>query len=71
MVGSVLPSSKYLANALCRYATGARYLVELGARTDAIKQHLHANFPEVPLLAVEQDQAMAANLAHRFPDARW
>ncbi|MEO8407787.1 MAG: hypothetical protein ABI476_05100 [Oxalobacteraceae bacterium] len=68
MMGSVAPSSRYLANALCRYATEAQYLVELGAGTGAITQHLHSNFPEVPLVAVERDLAMAAALAHRLPE---
>ncbi len=61
-----MPSSVFLAKALCHHARGARHLIELGAGTGAITQHLRAEFPGATLVVVERDAAMAAALGRRF-----
>lgn len=66
LVGAILPSSCWLANALCRHTRGARYIIELGAGTGAVTQHLRATFPNVPMIVVERDAPLAAALELRF-----
>jgi phosphatidylethanolamine/phosphatidyl-N-methylethanolamine N-methyltransferase len=65
-VGAIAPSSTFLAKALCRHARDAQHLIELGAGTGAITQHLREEFPEIPLVVVECDAHMAAALRWRF-----
>ncbi|MDB5764240.1 MAG: hypothetical protein JWQ21_3235 [Herminiimonas sp.] len=66
LVGAIAPSSMFLAKALCRQAEGAQHLIELGAGTGAVTQHLHEKFPETSLVVVERDMLMAAALRRRF-----
>jgi phosphatidylethanolamine/phosphatidyl-N-methylethanolamine N-methyltransferase len=66
LVGAIAPSSVFLAKALCRHAHGAQHLIELGAGTGAITQHLRDEFPAATLVAVERDAPMAAALQRRF-----
>lgn len=66
LVGAIVPSSVFLAKALCQHARGARHIIELGAGTGAITRYLHEEFPEVTLMVVEQDGPMAAALERRF-----
>ncbi|MGV8899032.1 MAG: class I SAM-dependent methyltransferase [Burkholderiaceae bacterium] len=66
LVGSIAPSSTFLAKAVCRQARGAQHLIELGAGTGAITRQLYEDFPAATLVAVEQDVQMAAALQLRF-----
>lgn len=66
LIGSILPSTTHLANALCRQAQGARFIVELGAGTGAITKALRDTFPNMPMVLVEQDKTLAERLSHRF-----
>lgn len=65
-VGAVAPSSVFLAKALCRHAHGALHLIELGAGTGAVTQHLREEFPSATLVVVERNVTMAAALRRRF-----
>lgn len=65
-MGAIAPSSAFLAKALCRHARGAQHIIELGAGTGAITQHLRKEFPGVTLVVVERDAPMAAALQLRF-----
>lgn len=66
-VGAILPSSRYLADAMARAAAGAERLIELGAGTGAITEALCRRHPGVPMLAVELDPVLAEHLRERFP----
>lgn len=66
LVGAVVPSSVHLALAMCRHTQGARHIIELGAGTGAITQHLRASFPNVPTVVVEREEEQAAALETRF-----
>lgn len=66
MVGSIAPSSIFLAKALCRQAHGAQHLIELGAGTGAITRQLREEFPAATLVVVEQNALMAAALQRKF-----
>lgn len=66
LVGAILPSSRWLANALCRHTRGALHILELGAGTGAITEQLRATFPNVPMIIVEREAALAAALELRF-----
>jgi phospholipid N-methyltransferase len=66
LVGAIAASSTYLAKALCRQAEGAHHLIELGAGTGAVTQHLCERFPQTSLIVVERDMLMAAALRRRF-----
>ena len=67
-VGAVLPSSQRLAEAMARAADGCSALLELGAGTGAITAALRRRHPQVPLLAVEMEPALARHLRQRFPE---
>jgi phospholipid N-methyltransferase len=72
-VGSVAPSSRWLAERMVREAdlTHTRTVVELGPGTGAITHAIVRALPgEALLLAVEFDPAFAAALARVFPRAR-
>jgi phosphatidylethanolamine/phosphatidyl-N-methylethanolamine N-methyltransferase len=66
-VGAIVPSSRHLADAMARAASGAQRLIELGAGTGAITDALCRRHPQVPVLAVEMEQALAGHLRRRFP----
>lgn len=66
-VGAILPSSRQLADAMARAASGAHRLIELGAGTGAITEALCRCHPQVPTLAVEMEAALAEQLRRRFP----
>ncbi|NMG27940.1 hypothetical protein GO615_03330 [Aromatoleum evansii] len=65
--GTLLPSSRALANALASAADGADLVVELGAGTGPVTDALLAKLPGVPLIAVELQAALAQRLRHRYP----
>lgn len=67
-VGAVLPSSQRLADAMARAADGCAALLELGAGTGAITAALRHRHPQVPLVAVEMEPALARHLRQRFPE---
>ena len=69
-VGAILPSSKRLAEAMARAADGCTRLLELGAGTGAITAALRRRHPQVPLVAVELEPALAGHLRQRFPRSR-
>ena len=66
-VGALLPSSRYLAAAMAREASGAGLLVELGAGTGAVTRALRDACPATPLIAAEIDAELAWHLRLRFP----
>jgi phosphatidylethanolamine/phosphatidyl-N-methylethanolamine N-methyltransferase len=66
-VGAVWPSSRHLADAMARAASGAQRLIELGAGTGAITEALCEQHPDVPTLAVEMQDELADHLRQRFP----
>lgn len=65
--GALLPSSRILADAMARAATGADLIVELGAGTGPVTDALVTKLPDVPLIAVELQQSLAHRLQHRYP----
>lgn len=67
--GTLLPSSRALANAMAGAAEGADLVVELGAGTGAVTDALLQKLPHVPLIAVELQAALARRLRHRYPGA--
>ncbi len=66
-VGAIAPSSRHLADAMARAASGAPRLIELGAGTGAITAALCRRHAQVPTLVVEMDGALARHLRQRFP----
>ena len=65
--GAVLPSSRYLANAMADAAKGADAILELGPGTGAITAALVARWPASSITAVEIQPELAARLRARFP----
>lgn len=70
LMGAIAPSSRHLAKVMARHASGAEVLVELGAGTGIITAELVHQHPAVPLVAFEQDQALAHRLREQFPQAK-
>ena len=66
-VGAIAPSSRHLADAMARAAAGAPRLIELGAGTGAITAALCRQHEQIPMLAVEMNDALAQHLRQRFP----
>jgi phosphatidylethanolamine/phosphatidyl-N-methylethanolamine N-methyltransferase len=64
--GSLLPSSRHLAQAMTAQTRGAQLLVELGAGTGAVTRALRLHHPDVPLVAVEAQPHLARHLRERF-----
>jgi phospholipid N-methyltransferase len=64
--GAVSPSSRRLAQAMAEEAGPACCLIELGAGTGAITGALHEHYPQLPLLAVELEPALADALLGRW-----
>lgn len=69
LLGAIAPSSRYLAKVMARHAGGADILIELGAGTGIITAELVRQHPKVPLVAFEQNPALAGRLSGQFPQA--
>ena len=67
--GAVLPSSRSLANAMANAAADAEGVVELGAGTGPVTRALLERLPDVPLIIVELQPALARQLRRQFPGA--
>lgn len=70
-VGSVVPSSAWLARAMVRPIdfTTARTVVELGAGSGVFTDRvLEARHPEARVLVFERDDLMSQRLSGRYPD---
>lgn len=70
LVGSVVPSSRHLTDAMMRKVpfTSAERIVELGAGTGVFTQALAQGVrPEAQVLLFEQDQRLRALLSERYP----
>ncbi len=65
--GSLLPSSRQLANSMASAAYGADLVIELGAGTGSVTRALLGRVPASALIAVEIQPAMATMLRSRFP----
>lgn len=65
--GSLVPSSRFLAHAMARAASGARHIVELGAGTGPVTQALSEQHSTVCLTVVELQHSLAEHLRKRFP----
>ncbi len=65
--GSVIPSSRFLADAMARAAGDVPHIVELGAGTGPVTQALLEQHPEASLTAVELQHSLAEHLRKRFP----
>lgn len=66
-VGACVPSSSFLAHAMCAKALQADFVVELGAGTGAMTRVLAGRFPASRLLIVEPNPVMAVQLKARYP----
>lgn len=66
--GSLVPSSRYLANAMANSAAGAERLIELGAGTGPVTAALLSRWPGIPLMAVELQPRLAHRLQRHYPD---
>lgn len=66
--GALVPSSRYLANAMANSAAGADRLIELGAGTGPVTAALLNHWPKVPLVAVELQPRLAHRLQRHYPD---
>lgn len=70
-VGSVIPSSRFLANAMVKQAawTGNTAVAELGSGTGAVTRHIYANANDTTkVILFEMDPAMRRNLKNEFPN---
>lgn len=66
--GALVPSSRYLANAMANAAAGAERIIELGAGTGPVTAALLNRCPGVPLVAVELQPRLAHRLKRHYPD---
>lgn len=66
--GTLLPSSRALANTMANAAAGADLVIELGAGTGPVTDALLDKLPDVPLIAVELQPSLAHRLQRRYPD---
>ncbi|KOY16145.1 class I SAM-dependent methyltransferase [Paenibacillus xylanivorans] len=70
-VGSIIPSSRFLANAMVKQAIwqGNMAVAELGAGTGAITRYIQKNGHEnTKVLLFEMDQRMRSNLRIKYPN---
>lgn len=67
-IGSLTPSSRFLAAAVCDYITPGQFVVELGAGTGGLTDALDVRVDPGHLFLIERDPQMAAHLRGRFPD---
>lgn len=65
--GTLIPSSRYLADTMARQALGAELVVELGAGTGPVTQALVAACPNTPIVVVEMQARLAHHLRQQFP----
>lgn len=68
-IGAVLPSSRYLAKAVCKplNLSSAKLVVELGGGTGVLTQELTRSLPQnCDLVIVERDNEFARLLKHKF-----
>lgn len=66
LVGAVLPSSRRLAQAMAEATGRASCVIELGAGTGAITTALRQRYPQMPMMAVEMQPALAERLQGRW-----
>jgi len=66
LAGAVVPSSRYLAQAMAREARGAAALVELGAGNGAVTRSLVQTYPGLRLVVVELRGDLALGLCREF-----
>ncbi|WP_442600802.1 class I SAM-dependent methyltransferase [Paenibacillus sp. KN14-4R] len=72
-IGSVTPSSKYLAQKMvdCVPWNEVTRIAELGAGTGAITKYIHtATWEEISVLLFEKDAEMRSELERQYPDFR-
>ena len=69
LVGGIVPSSRVLARAMSRHATGYDAIVELGAGGGSITRWLAADHPRAALTVSERSPEMARRLARAWPRA--
>ncbi|MEN1986121.1 class I SAM-dependent methyltransferase [Paenibacillus hubeiensis] len=70
-VGSIIPSSRFLASAMVNQAVWqeSTAVAELGAGTGAITRYIQKNANEhTKVLLFEMDQTMRNNLQHEYPE---
>ncbi|MHA6528816.1 class I SAM-dependent methyltransferase [Paenibacillus sp. BAC0078] len=70
-VGSIIPSSRFLANAMVKQAIWqeSTAVAELGAGTGAITRYIQTNANEnTKVLLFEMDQTMRSNLQNEYPN---
>lgn len=70
-VGSVIPSSRFLANTMVKQAPWSemKAIAELGSGTGAITQMIHAKVSNTrDVLLFEMDKTMRSNLKLKYPD---
>lgn len=65
--GTLIPSSRYLADTMARQALGAELVVELGAGTGPVTEALLAACPQTPIVVVEMQDRLAHHLRRQFP----
>lgn len=68
-IGSLIPSSRFLADEVIRCADihPGQVIVELGAGTGAITRHIHQAFPDNPLMVLEPHPEMARGVREEYP----
>lgn len=69
LIGSIAPSSRFLAEAMADAVGHAEHIVELGVGTGAITETLRRKHCGTALTLFEQNASMASHLKARFPDA--
>lgn len=71
--GVAAPSSQRLAQAMAEQVVRASCVVELAAGTGAITTALHQRYPQMPMLVVESEPALAERLQGRWEgvEVRW
>lgn len=70
-VGSIIPSSRFLANAMVKQANWQETtsVAELGAGTGAITRYIHINANKnTKVFLFEMDQTMRSNLQNAYPN---
>lgn len=67
VTGSLLPSSRHLANCMASAAIGSDLVIELGAGTGPMTRALLHLAPNTPLIAVEIQPKLARLLKKRHP----
>jgi phosphatidylethanolamine/phosphatidyl-N-methylethanolamine N-methyltransferase len=68
-VGSVMPSSRYLADAVADGVEGFDAIIEVGAGTGSITKSLIQRHPSATLMLFELGDRLAVELSRKFPHA--